>query len=57
MLTSHPLATRFSENFSEYMHLPSVHPALCDVSPVDKHKRCQVTAPLPVLDLPYPKCH
>lgn len=29
------------ENFVEYMHLPSVHPALCDVSGVAEHKRAQ----------------
>jgi len=29
------------ENFSEYYHLPSVHPALCGVSNVDNHFRRQ----------------
>eukprot|EP00516_Mucochytrium_quahogii_P006503 CAMPEP_0203748978 /NCGR_PEP_ID=MMETSP0098-20131031/3699_1 /ASSEMBLY_ACC=CAM_ASM_000208 /TAXON_ID=96639 /ORGANISM=" , Strain NY0313808BC1" /LENGTH=542 /DNA_ID=CAMNT_0050637905 /DNA_START=297 /DNA_END=1925 /DNA_ORIENTATION=- len=30
-----------SENFMEYYHLPSVHPALCEVSTVDNHHRAQ----------------
>eukprot|EP01063_Lacrimia_lanifica_P029277 TRINITY_DN442_c0_g2_i1.p1 TRINITY_DN442_c0_g2~~TRINITY_DN442_c0_g2_i1.p1 ORF type:complete len:1298 (+),score=497.22 TRINITY_DN442_c0_g2_i1:111-4004(+) len=29
------------ENYQEYYHLPSVHPALCEVSVVNDHKRCQ----------------
>ena len=31
------------ENYLEYYHLPAVHPALCDVSTVDTHRRNQGT--------------
>lgn len=31
------------ENFLEYYHLPAVHPALCNVSGVDEHRREQGT--------------
>jgi len=31
------------ENYLEYYHLPAVHPALCDVSGVDEHRRNQGT--------------
>lgn len=33
-----------AENFMEYYHLPSVHPALCNVSRVDDHHREQGTS-------------
>ena len=41
--TPPPWRQALVENYLEYYHLPAVHPALCDVSGVDEHRRNQGT--------------